>query len=278
MLLPQQTINCKGQLISLGKPIVMGILNITPDSFYDGGTNTDMKEVLKKAEQMLLEGATILDIGGMSSRPGAAIISEAEELKRVLPVITAIIKQFPDSILSIDTVQSVVAKAAIESGASIVNDISAGKIDSTMYDTVAQLGVPYILMHMQGKPKDMQQKPTYEGVQLEVLDFLIAELGKLRALGVKDVIVDPGFGFGKSIEHNYQLLKELHIFKIMDVPILAGLSRKSMIYKVLECSPQEALNGTSILNLVALQQGAAMLRVHDVKEAMETIRLFEYLD
>ncbi len=278
MLLPQQTINCKGQLISLGKPIVMGILNITPDSFYDGGTNTDMKEVLKKAEQMLLEGATILDIGGMSSRPGAAIISEAEELKRVLPVITAIIKQFPDSILSIDTVQSVVAKAAIESGASIVNDISAGKIDPAMYDTVAQLGVPYILMHMQGKPKDMQQKPTYEGVQLEVLDFLIAELGQLRALGVKDVIVDPGFGFGKSIEHNYQLLKELHIFKIMDVPILAGLSRKSMIYKVLECSPQEALNGTSILNLVALQQGAAMLRVHDVKEAMETIRLFEYLD
>ena len=278
MLFPQQTINCNGQLISLKKPIIMGILNITPDSFYDGGTNTDISKVIKKAEQMLVEGATILDIGGMSSRPGADIISIEEELNRVIPVITAIIKHFPESILSIDTVQSVVAKAAIEAGASIVNDISAGKIDPEMYTTVAQLGVPYILMHMQGKPKDMQQAPSYEEVQLNVLDFLIEELGKLRALGVKDVVIDPGFGFGKSITHNYQLLKEMHIFKIMEVPILAGLSRKSMIYKVLDCTPQEALNGTSVLNLVALQQGAAILRVHDVKEAMETIRLFQYLE
>lgn len=277
MLFPQQTINCNGQLISLEKPIIMSILNITPDSFYDGGTNMDISKVIKKAEQMLVEGATILDIGGMSSRPGADIISIEEELNRVIPVITAIVKHFPDSILSIDTVQSVVAKAAIEAGASIVNDISAGKIDPEMYTTVAQLGVPYILMHMQGKPKDMQQAPSYEEVQLNVLDFLIEELGKLRALGVKDVVIDPGFGFGKSIAHNYQLLKEMHIFKIMEVPILAGLSRKSMIYKVLDCTPQEALNGTSVLNLVALQQGAAILRVHDVKEAMETIRLFQYL-
>ncbi len=278
MLSPQLTINCKGQLISIEKPIVMGILNITPDSFYDGGTNQDIVIVVKKAEQMLKDGATILDIGGMSSRPGAAIISVEEELKRVLPVIDAIVKQFPEAILSIDTVQSVVAKAAIESGAALINDISAGKIDNDMYDTVAALGVPYILMHMQGTPNNMQKEPSYESVQLEVLDFLIAELGKLRALGVKDVIVDPGFGFGKQLNHNYQLLKELHIFKIMEVPILAGLSRKSMIYKVLECTPQEALNGTSVLNLVALQQGAAILRVHDVREAMETIRLFEYLN
>lgn len=277
MLSQQQTINCKGHLISIEKPIVMGILNITPDSFYDGGTNTNISTVVKKAAQMLEEGATILDIGGMSSRPGAAIISVEEELKRVLPVIKAINKQFPTAILSIDTVQSVVAKAAIEAGAAIVNDISAGKIDSAMYETVAQLGVPYILMHMQGKPKDMQQEPTYEAVQLEVLDFLIAELGKLRALGVKDVIIDPGFGFGKHLSHNYQLLKEMHTFKILEVPILAGLSRKSMIYKVLDCTPQEALNGTTVLNLIALQQGAAILRVHDVKEAMETIRLFNYL-
>ena len=277
MLSPQQTINCKGHLISIEKPIVMGILNITPDSFYDGGTNTNISTVVKKAAQMLEEGATILDIGGMSSRPGAAIISVEEELKRVLPVLIAINKQFPTAILSIDTVQSVVAKAAIEAGAAIVNDISAGKIDSAMYETVAQLGVPYILMHMQGKPKDMQQEPTYEAVQLEVLDFLIAELGKLRALGVKDVIIDPGFGFGKHLSHNYQLLKEMHTFKILEVPILAGLSRKSMIYKVLDCTPQEALNGTTVLNLIALQQGAAILRVHDVKEAMETIRLFNYL-
>ena len=278
MLSPQLTINCKGQLISIEKPIVMGILNITPDSFYDGGTNQDIEVVVQKAEQMLKDGATILDIGGMSSRPGAAIISVEEELKRVLPVIDAILKQFPDAILSIDTVQSVVAKAAIESGAAIINDISAGKIDEAMYETVAELGVPYILMHMQGNPKNMQKEPTYESVQLEVLDFLIAELGKLRALGVKDVIIDPGFGFGKQLSHNYQLLKEMHIFKIMEAPILAGLSRKSMIYKVLDCTPQEALNGTNILNLVALQQGAAILRVHDVKEAMETIRLFEYLE
>ena len=278
MLSQQQTINCKGHLISVEKPIVMGILNITPDSFYDGGTNANISTVVKKAEQMLEEGATILDIGGMSSRPGATIISVEEELKRVLPVITAIIKEFPEAIISIDTVQSVVAKQAIEAGAAIVNDISAGKIDKAMYETVAQLGVPYILMHMQGKPKDMQADPIYEAVQLEVLDFFIAELGKLRTLGVKDVIIDPGFGFGKQLNHNYQLLKEMHIFKILEVPILAGLSRKSMIYKVLDCTPKEALNGTSVLNLVALQQGASILRVHDVKEAMETIRLFNYLE
>jgi len=238
MLFPQKTINCKRRLISLENPIVMGILNITPDSFYDGGTNTDISKVLNKAEQMLLEGATILDIGGMSSRPGADIISVKEELNRVIPVITAIIKHFPDSILSIDTVQSLVAKAAIEAGASIVNDISAGKIDPEMYTTVAQLGVPYILMHMQGQPKNMQEEPTYEEVQLNVLDFLIEELGKLRTLGGKDVVIDPGFGFGKSIAHNYQLLKEMH----------------------------------------TLQQGASILRVHDVREAMETIRLFQYVE
>lgn len=278
MLEPQTTLNCKGTLLSLETPIVMGILNVTPDSFYDGGQYKDSKELLKKAEQHLAEGASILDIGGMSSRPGASLITVAEELERVIRPIEMILKKFPNTIISIDTVRSVVAKAAVEAGASIINDISAGQFDEKMYATVADLGVPYILMHMQGQPENMQENPTYKDIPLEVLDFFIQEVGQLRKLGVKDIIIDPGFGFGKSLSHNYQLLKLLHIFKILDVPILAGLSRKSMIYKALNSTAKEALNGTSVLNMVALQQGATILRVHDVKEAMETIRLFSLLN
>ena len=277
MLEPQTTLNCNGRLLSLAEPLIMGIINVTPDSFHDGGVHTDQKLMLKKVEEMLAAGAAIIDVGGMSSRPGAEIITVEEELKRVIPAITAINKHFSEAIISIDTIHGQVARAAVVAGAAIINDISAGKTDSTMYPTVAELGVPYILMHMKGQPKNMQQQATYKNVRTAVLDFFIQEISKLRALGVNDIIVDPGFGFGKSLSHNYQLLNYLHIFKILDVPILAGLSRKSMIYKALGLTPAAALNGTSVLNLVALQQGASILRVHDVKEAKQTIQLFQLL-
>lgn len=278
MLFPKITLNCNGQLLSLETPIVMGILNLTPDSFFDGGQYQNEKQLLNRVEKMLAEGAKIIDIGGMSSRPGAEIIDEAEELKRVIQPIDLIIKKFPQTIISIDTIRSGVAKAAVEAGASIVNDISAGRLDADLYTTVAKLGVPYILMHMKGQPKNMQEQAAYESVNLEVLDFFIEEVGKLRELGIKDIILDPGFGFGKSITHNYELLQKLHTFQILDLPILAGISRKSMIYKLLETTPAEALNGTTALNMVALQQGAKILRVHDVKEAVETIQLYLQLN
>lgn len=272
------TLNCKGYLLSLEQPIVMGILNLTPDSFYDGGRYVEENHILQQAEKMLNAGANILDIGGMSSRPGASIITVEEELKRVLPAIEAIKTRFPQSILSIDTIQSRVAREAIELGASIVNDISAGTIDSKMYETVAALNVPYILMHMQGKPNTMQQNPEYRDVVEEVLDFFIAEVSKLRALGIKDILLDTGFGFGKTVQHNYTLLKKLHVFNILNLPLLCGLSRKSMIYKVLDHSAQQALNGTTALHMIALQQGAKILRVHDVREAVEVIKLWQELE
>ena len=278
MLHQQTTLNCKGRLLDISQPIIMGILNTTPDSFYDGGQYAAITPALQQAERMLSEGATIIDIGGMSSRPGAQIISVEEELKRVIPAIDAIHQAFPGAIISIDTVRSQVAKTAVEHGASIVNDISAGRIDPELYKTVAQLGVPYVLMHMQGKPGNMQDKPDYNDVVQEVLDFLIREIDKLRQLGVNDIIIDPGFGFGKTVAHNYQLLKHFHLFQVIGVPILAGLSRKSMICKVLKVNPPKALNGTTALHMVALQEGAKILRVHDVKEANEVIRLWQELE
>lgn len=271
------TLNCKGRLIVLDRPIVMGILNVTPDSFYVGSRVSE-DVVLKRAEQMIQEGATILDIGGMSTRPGAEPVSEEEEIKRVIPVIQTISKALPEALLSIDTVKAKVAQEAILAGAHIINDVSAGKIDPGMYQTVAELKVPYVLMHMKGTPETMQQQAEYDDVVLEVLDFLIAEVGKLRALGVTDIIVDPGFGFGKTIQHNFQLLKKMHVFHMLEVPILAGLSRKSTIYKTLGVGPDDALNGTSVMNLVALQQGAKILRVHDPKEAKEVITLWEAIE
>ena len=277
MLQTRSTLNCKGKLRSLEVPLVMGILNITPDSFYAASRYQQIDDILHQAEKMLSEGAAMLDIGGMSSRPGAAIISAEEELQRVLPVIDAIIKNFPEAILSIDTVRAAVARQSVEAGAALINDISAGRLDEKMYPTVAELGVPYVLMHMQGTPRTMQQAPVYENVCLEVLDFFIEEVGKLRALGIKDVILDPGFGFGKTLSHNYQLLKHLHVFQILELPILVGISRKSMVYKPFGGSAKEALNGTTALHLVALQQGAKLLRVHDVKEAMEVIHLWKQL-
>ncbi len=264
----------------------MGILNVTPDSFFDGGRYTSVDSLLQQAEKMLKAGAVLLDIGGASSRPGAAEVSEEEELNRVLPGIEALAKHFPEALLSIDTWRGKVALAAVEAGAHIINDISAGRLDAAMYPTLKAINenprlgpIPYILMHMQGRPETMQQAPVYTDVVTEVLDFFIAEVGRLRALGVRDIILDPGFGFGKTVEQNYQLLRQLSTFsQVLGLPVLAGLSRKSMICKVLKVNPEHALNGTTALNMVALQQGANILRVHDVREAMEVIRLWEMLN
>lgn len=278
MLNAATTINCKGRILHLDKPIVMGVLNVTPDSFYDGGRYVSEKEVLKQAELMLMEGATFIDVGGMSSKPGAEVIPEEEELSRVIGVIELIHRKFPEALLSIDTVRAKVAREAIAAGASMVNDISAGGIDDQLFHTVRDLKVPYVLMHMQNLPKSMQIKPNYSDVVAEILDFLILKVNELKELGVVDVLIDPGFGFGKTVANNYELLNKLHVFKILEVPILVGLSRKSMIYKVLETTPDKALNGTTALHMVALQQGAKVLRVHDVKPAIETIELFLALE
>ncbi|MFK7932520.1 MAG: dihydropteroate synthase [Saprospiraceae bacterium] len=275
MLNVKTTLNCRGQLLDLSSPIVMGILNVTPDSFYDGGQHHSVNDGLRQAEKMLLEGAAIIDIGGMSSRPGAEVVALNEELQRTIPVIQAIIQHFPQTIISIDTVHAKVARAAIAAGASIINDISAGQFDDQMYSTVAELNVPYVLMHMQGTPKTMQMRPNYDDVIQEILDFFIREVGKLRELEVKDIILDVGYGFGKSIRHNYELLANQHLFNILDLPILTGVSRKSMIYKLLGTDAEQALNGTTALHLLALQQGAKILRVHDVKEASEVIKIYE---
>lgn len=226
---------------------------------------------------MLEEGAEILDLGGMSSRPGAEVIDTAEELRRVIPAVESIHREFPEAIISVDTIRSEVAKAAVQAGAAMINDISAGKLDEALYPTLGELQVPYVLMHMQKRPENMQEAPAYENVVQEVLDFLILETDKLRQHGVKDILIDPGFGFGKSIEHNYELLRSLHVFQILDLPVLVGISRKSMIYKLLDTSPEDALNGTSALHLAALQEGAKILRVHDVKEAVEVIKLWQML-
>lgn len=267
------TLNCAGTLVSLDQPAIMGILNVTPDSFYDGGNYQSDVAVLKQTERMLAEGADFIDVGGMSSRPGAELINEEEELRRVIPVIEAIKKNFPDALISVDTVRSMVAREAAQSGAVMINDISAGKFDEDMFETVAALQLPYVLMHMQGQPSNMQNHPDYSQVTTDVLDFLIQKVGALRKLGVVDIIVDPGFGFGKTVEHNYRLLHDLEAFKILDCPILVGISRKSMICKVLGVSPTGALNGTTALHAIALLNGAHLLRVHDVKEALETVRL-----
>jgi dihydropteroate synthase len=278
MLFPQTTLNCNGTLLDLKTPIVMGILNITPDSFYDGGKYLSEKNILQQVEKMLSEGAAIIDIGGMSSRPGAAIITAAEESNRVLPVIQFIKKEFPRVVLSIDTWRSEVAKSCFEEGINIINDISGGQFDEYLFETVASFkNVPFILMHLKGTPATMQIAPHYDNLLEEILQYFIAKAGRLRELGVKDIVLDPGFGFGKTLDHNYEILKKMHVFKIMDMPILAGLSRKSMIYKYLDVSPQDALNGTSALNMIALQQGAKILRVHDVKEAIQVIKLFKKL-
>ena len=269
------TINCNGTLINLSQPKVMGILNITPDSFYDGGKTIHVNTILQQAETMLTEGATFLDIGGYSSRPNAKNITEAEEASRVLPAIQSILKEFPEALISIDTFRSSVARQAVEAGACIVNDISGGTLDKQMHNTVASLKVPYILMHMKGTPQTMVQQATYQNVTLEVIHYFSEQLAKARAAGIHDLIIDPGFGFAKTATQSFELLRHFSLLQQLDVPILAGVSRKSMIYKTLETTPQLALNGSTVLHTVALQQGASILRVHDVKEAMECIKLVE---
>lgn len=272
------SIQVKGNLVSLESPIVMGIVNLTPDSFYAGSrVDADADFACAMAERMFNDGATLVDLGGQSSRPGAELLSEEEELKRVIPTIELISSRFPDAVLSIDTFYAKVAKEAVEAGAAMVNDISAGSIDPKMFETVADLHVPYVLMHMKGKPKDMQTAPAYKNVTQEVMHFFTERLNELKKLGVIDVILDPGFGFGKTQEHNFELLNNLELLAPTDRPILAGLSRKSMIYKYLNINSEEALNGTTALHMAALQAGAKILRVHDVKEAVETVKLYQAL-
>jgi dihydropteroate synthase len=272
------TLNCKGRLLVIDKPIVMGIINVTNDSFYSGSRKTALDDILLQAEKMLKEGATILDIGGQSTRPGSEEIGTEEELARVIPAIEAICKRFPDSIISVDTYYAELAAKAIQAGAAIVNDISSGSLDNAMISTVAALDVPYIAMHMKGTPKTMNQLAEYENVTLEVLDFFIKKIEECRQAGIKDIIVDAGFGFAKTIGHNFTLLKNLSILKILERPVLAGLSRKATVYKTLGTTPENALNGTTVLNTVALQSGANILRVHDVKEAMEAVKLLAELE
>ena len=271
------TINCKGTLVDLTRPKVMGILNVTPDSFFDGGKYKNERDILVQAEKMLNEEATFIDVGAYSSRPGAKHISEEEELQRMLPVVELLIKNFPEIIISIDSFRSRVVEESVNAGAAIINDISGGMMDEQMFKTVAKLQVPYIMMHMKGTPQNMQQNPQYENVVTEVISFFAEQLYKLRKLKVNDVIIDVGFGFGKTLDQNYELLKKLSLFKSLDAPILTGVSRKSMLYKLLGVTPKEALNATTVANTVALLNGTHILRVHDVKEAVEAVKIVEQL-
>ena len=271
------TLNCKGQLVDLSSPKVMGILNITPDSFYDGGIYKNEKDILLHVEKMLEEGATFIDIGAYSSKPNAEHVSEADELARILPITKLILKEFPNALLSIDTFRSEIAKVCIEAGAAIINDISAGKLDKNMMPTIAELHVPYIMMHMKGTPQTMQQQTEYEHLTKDIIFYFSERLSEAKKLGIVDMIIDPGFGFAKTLDQNFELLNQLELLKMLDKPLLVGLSRKSMIYKTLETNPSEALNGTTVLNTIALQKGASILRVHDVKEAVECIKLMESL-
>ena len=277
LIYSKKTLKIRSSLITLDSPIIMGIINVTPDSFYEDSRKVSHDTLISQARKMISEGATILDIGGYSSRPGASHISEKEELGRVCTAIESIISAEPNAIISVDTFRSEVAKSAVEAGASIINDISAGNLDSKMFETVARLNVPYVMMHMKGTPQDMANQTHYDDLVDEVINYFQEKIIQLKRLGVSDIILDPGFGFSKTLEQNYELLSNLSKLKILDFSILVGLSRKSMIYKKLEISPNEALNGTSILNTVATLKGANILRVHDVKEAKELITLSQML-
>ena len=272
------TINCKGQLIDLSQPKVMGILNITPNSFFDGGSNSSEKEILAKVEKMLSEGATFIDIGAYSSKPSAEFVSEEEELNRIVPVVQLLVKHFPAILISIDTFRSEVARICIENGAAIINDISAGNLDAKMLEVIAHYNVPYIMMHMRGTPETMQSMTEYQDVVKEVLLYFSEKISEARSLGINDLIVDPGFGFAKTIAHNYEIMQKLELFQNLELPMLIGISRKSMIQKVLEISAKEALNGTTVLNTIALTKGAHILRVHDVKEAVECVKLYQKIN
>ncbi|WP_395046141.1 dihydropteroate synthase [Flavobacterium sp.] len=271
------TINCKGQLIDLSTQKVMGILNVTPDSFYDGGRFVSDKKMLSQVEKMLQDGANFIDIGGQSSKPNAEIVSVDEELNRVTSAVDLILKNFPEAIISIDTFNSKVAQTAVENGAGIINDISAGSLDEKMFETIAKLQVPYIMMHMRGTPQTMNKMTNYDDLVKDVLFYFSEKVAKARSFGINDLIIDPGFGFAKTLEQNFELLNKLELFQMLELPVLVGISRKSMIYKTLENLPENALNGTSVLNTIALTKGANILRVHDVKEAVECVKLYNQL-
>ncbi|SDM40372.1 dihydropteroate synthase [Daejeonella rubra] len=269
------TLNVRGTLLDLSKPKIMGILNLTPDSFYDGGRNNSLENALRKTEQLVSEGADLIDLGAYSSRPGAEHISEEVEFERMIPVIRAIAKEFPKALLSVDTFRSGIARAAIGEGADMINDISAGAMDDAMFRTIAELKVPYILMHMRGTPQTMASETNYTDLIVELAQYFAEKIHKLKELGVKDLIIDPGFGFAKTLEQNYELLGKLEHLKITGHPVLAALSRKSMVYKLLETDAEHALNGTTVANTIALMNGANILRVHDVLAAKEAVKIVE---
>lgn len=273
----KMNINCNGNLIDLTTPKVMGILNVTPNSFYDGGKHKEINSIIHQVDKMLSEGADFIDIGAYSSKPSAEFVSEEEEINRLVPIVKSLVETFPNIVLSVDTFRAHVAKAAVENGVALVNDIAAGLLDDKMLETVAELKVPYIMMHMRGNPQTMQSLTDYNDIVKEMIFYFSERIQKARSFGISDIVIDPGFGFAKTLEQNYEVLHKLELFSMLELPLLAGVSRKSMIYKVLENSPQEALNGTSVLNTIALQKGAKILRVHDVKEAVECIKLVSKL-
>ena len=272
------TINCKGLLVDLSTPKVMGILNVTPNSFFDGGKYKNETEILSQVEKMVLEGATFIDIGAYSSKPSAEFVSEQEEIARIVPVVNLILKHFPETIISIDTFRSEVAKASIESGAAIINDIAAGNLDEKMFEIIAKYNVPYIMMHMRGNPQTMQTLTDYDDIVKEMLFYFSEKVAKARSFGINDLIIDPGFGFAKTTDQNYEVFQKMELLNILELPLLVGISRKSMIYKTLSTTIENALNGTTVLNTLALTKGAKILRVHDVKEAMECVALFNKIN
>ena len=269
------TINCLGQLIDLSSPKVMGILNVTPNSFYDGNLYNSENLILAQVEKMLSEGATFIDLGAYSSKPNAELVSEEEEMARLIPVLQSVLKHFPETMLSIDTFRSNVAQKSLDLGVAMINDISAGTMDENMFGVVAHFHAPYIMMHMRGTPQTMAGLTHYEDIVKEMLYYFSEKIAKARSFGINDLIIDPGFGFAKNLDQNYEVLQKLELFQNLDYPILVGISRKSMVYKVLESSADTALNGTTVLNTIALSKGANILRVHDVKEAVESVKLFE---
>ena len=274
----QTSINCKGQLIDLSLPKVMGILNLTPNSFYDGGKYKNSDEIVNQVDKMLCDGATFIDVGSYSSKPNSEFVYEKEELNRLLPIINLLLDKFPNLILSVDTFRSEVAQKAVENGVALVNDISAATLDEKMLETVSKLQVPYIMMHIKGNPQTMQSLANYDDIVKEMIFYFSERIQLARSFGINDLILDLGFGFAKTVDQNYEVLQKLELFSMLELPLLAGISRKSMIYKTLNITPKEALNGTTILNTIALQKGAKILRVHDVKEAVECITLFTKLN
>jgi dihydropteroate synthase len=272
------TINCKGQLIDLSTPKVMGILNVTSNSFFDGGRYKNESEILSHVKKMLNEGATFIDIGAYSSKPKAAYVSESDELKRIIPIVTLILEHFPKTLISIDTFRSEVARICIENGASIINDISAGSVDGKMMEIIAKYDVPYIMMHKRGTPETMQSMTNYENIVKEILFYFSEKVAMARSFGINDLILDPGFGFAKTLDQNYEVLQKMELFNMLELPLLVGVSRKSMIYNLFKCTPEGALNGTTIINTIALNKGAKILRVHDVKEAVECVTIFNKIN